>query len=93
MESYFDSSDEDRGGQAEVTVERTGEGVTVTLGPAEELAAARRAWRAKQDAEDNLKRLRQYTRMNAGMKHDSRMSAEALREADKTLKRILNVRP
>lgn len=53
------------------------------------LAEARRAWRAKREAESQLARLARYARMTPGMRDDRARWSARLGEAERTLARIL----
>lgn len=53
------------------------------------LAEARRAWRAKREAESQLARLARYARLTPGMKDDRNRWSKQAHEAEQTLARIL----
>lgn len=55
----------------------------------DDLAEARRAWRAKREAEHQLSRLARYTRMTPGMKDDRNRWSKQAHEAGEVLARIL----
>lgn len=55
----------------------------------DDLAEARRAWRAKREAEHQLQRLARYTRMTPGMKDDRNRWSKQAHEAGEALARIL----
>lgn len=55
----------------------------------QQLADARQAWTAKHAAESELARLRRYSRLTPGMKHDQRRWFGQLTAAEATLQRVL----
>lgn len=59
----------------------------------DDLAEARRAWRAKREAESQLSRLARYARLTPGMKDDRNRHSARLHEAEATLARILGAAP
>ena len=60
-----------------------------TMRDSEDLAEARRAWRAKREAESQLARLARYTRLTPGMKDDRNRWSKQAYEAEQILTRIL----
>lgn len=69
--------------------EYTPEEFWALLDLADDLEAARKAWRQKVEAEHQLARLRGYARLTPGMKDDQRRWSRQLHEATTTLARIL----